>query len=170
MNLLDRPTDAQTRLAPAQAQQKHLLRETAVSVVINAFLSAFFVWLIFGGRAQVPLWGSSGLARDFIPQTFVIALMATLVPSAITRKRLRNGQLGPGRTRATKLPRNLFVRALLFAIAVTAAAVPAVVAILGVGAIKSLPFASVLILKVGYGALLALIVTSLALRIELAGL
>ena len=150
------------------ANRQHLLRETAISIVINGVLSALFVWLLFGGISQVPLWGTGGLPFDFLPQTFVITLMATLVPTAIMRKKLRDGKLTRLVGSVRSLPRNLLLRALLLAIVVTPVAVGLSILALAAAWSGSLGFVPVLILKVVYGAVLALLVTSFAIRTAMA--
>jgi len=51
--------------------RSYLLRETAISMGINAVLSAVFVFLIFRGKTKIGLWGAGGLAFNFVPQTFM---------------------------------------------------------------------------------------------------
>jgi hypothetical protein len=133
-------------------------------MLINAALSALFVFLIFGGRDRIPLWGMGGLAFDFLPQTFIIAFMATLVPSVLTRQALHSGKVAAVEGHAPKLPRNLFLRALLIPVLVSIVAMP--LAILALASISPwpLPFAAVLPMKILYGAAVACVVTSCALR------
>src|SRR3954464_14008976 len=101
------------------AVRAYVVKEVMISIVINSVLSAFFVWLSFSGRQDVPIWGTSGLAVDFLPQTFMISLMSVLVPSALTRKRRRARAVDACEPVLPWLPRNLFLRALLVAIAAT---------------------------------------------------
>ena len=61
---------------------RYILVETAISVAINAAISACFAFLVFGGRTGIALWGSGGLALDFAPQTFMIAMMSVVVPTS----------------------------------------------------------------------------------------
>lgn len=99
---------------------------------------------------------------DFLPQSFMIALMGTLVPGVLTRRKLQAGVVAalPGTTR---LPRNLVVRALSLAVASAAL----VVAVTFATQQESLAFAVALTLKVAYGALLAALITPLGLRAAL---
>src|ERR1700691_6041774 len=60
---------------------------------IRAAISVGFDWLVFHGHDHVPSSGPGGLVRDAAPQTFIITLMSTLVPSLVTRKRMRSGHL-----------------------------------------------------------------------------
>ena len=148
----------------ARQQRLHMLRETLVSMMINASLSALFVFLIFGGRDRVALWGTGGLALDFVPQTFIIAFMATLVPSLITRRRIRLGKMAGAASGASKLPGNLVMRSLMIAALVSIVAIPLAVAAIAFCSSGELNFATVLPMKILYGATLALLVTTFSIR------
>lgn len=146
---------------------RYILVETAISIAVNAAISAGFAWLVFGGRAGIGLWGADGLALDFVPQTFMISLMSVLVPTVLTRRRVRSGALPHGES-FFRLPRNLFVRALLVAALATALLGGAAAALLALLWSGPMGFAAGLPLKVAYGALIALLVTPPALRAALA--
>lgn len=145
----------------------YIRRETGVSIVINAVLSALFFWIVFRGVDPVPTWGVGNWVFDFVPQSFMIALMSTLVPGALTGKAIRTGRItahgAPG-----KLPGNLFARAGL--LAVMSAVIGTGLIALAVAAIGVLmvPAGVALTLKVVYGAVLALVVTPPGLRRALA--
>ena len=99
---------------------KYLATETAVSIAINAAISVGFAWLVFHGHDHVPTGGPGSLVRDAAPQTFMITLMSTLVPSLITRKRMQaghldawlRGQRGPSPAPARKIILRAFLLAL----------------------------------------------------------
>jgi hypothetical protein len=145
----------------------YVVRETAISIVINAAISAVFAWAMFHGAEPVSVSGAGGLAFDFLPQTFMIALMSSLVPSAIARKRLRPDMAASGHAAPGRLPRNLLLRALLIAAAATLLIAPAASFLLAKAAGASLDGGAVMPMKVAYGAFLALLVTPAALRAEL---
>jgi hypothetical protein len=149
------------------ALRAYVVKETAISILINAVLSALFVWLMFGGRSQVAVWGAGNLAFDFVPQTFMISLMSVLVPSALTRKRRRAGAIESCEPVLPSLPRNLALRALLLAI--VASLVLATAAALLLAAVSPAPLAmsAVWPLKIVYGALVAVIVTPIGLCVAL---
>jgi hypothetical protein len=146
--------------------RRYVVIETLISMVVNATFSAGFTLLVFGGRAEIGLWGLDGLALDFAPQTFVIAMMSVLAPTALTRRRVRLGALEPG-SGASRLPRNLFVRALAVALPATFLLGAAATALLAATWTGPLTFGAVLPLKIIYGALVALAVTPPALRAAL---
>ena len=141
-----------------------LIRETAVSMAINATLSALFVFLMFGRKDQVGLWGFDGMAVDFVPQTFIIAFMATLVPSALTRKAINKGKVERTAGPQSILPRNLVVRSLSIAALVSSVAIPSAILIIALASSGSMTFTALLPMKIAYGAGVACIVTSYAIR------
>ncbi len=138
--------------------------ETAISIAINAAISIGFVWLVFHGHDHVP---ASSLVRDAAPQTFMITLMSTLVPSLITRQRMRSGHLDawhrsePG---ATHRPTSkILLRALTLALAAGVLGLIVNAAILPLLFRGGLPYDHVFVLKAVYGALVALVITPLAI-------
>ncbi|MEG3177683.1 hypothetical protein U1872_15700 [Sphingomonas sp. RB3P16] len=147
------------------AQRRYVRTEVAISAIINAVLSAAFVWLTFGGQAVVPVLGWRGLAVDTVPQSLMVALMSCLVPTVLTRRRLASGRvaaLPPGR----RWPRHALVRALVVAVPVAAMAGLAGMAVLPLtGSAWSL--AAVAALKPLYGALLGGMIARLAIMLAL---
>jgi hypothetical protein len=146
---------------------KYLAVETAISIAINAAISIGFVWLVFHGHDHVPASGPGSLVRDAAPQTFMITLMSTLVPSLITRQRMRSGHLEawhrsqPG---ATHRPtRKIFLRALTLAIAAGVLGLILNAAILPLLFPGGLPYERVFFFKAAYGALVALVITPLVI-------
>lgn len=125
-----------------------IVRETCISIVINGVISAGIGLLLFGLDRPVP---SAALAWDFLPQSFMIALMGTLVPSLLLRKRLGVGV------------RDILPRAV--AMAVAAALLPGALAALltRISLNGSMDAGDVLLLKAVYGATLAAIVTPIML-------
>lgn len=147
---------------------RYIATEVAISALINGALSLLAAWLVFGGREAIEAAGPRGFAMDFLPQTFMVALMSTLVPTWLTRRRVRSGQLERVPWPVSRLPRNAVLRALSLALASTA--------VLGLAAMMlspavwtgSLLLPGLLALKVAYGVLLSVPVTGFALRAALA--
>ena len=77
------------------AQRRYRRTEMAVAGGISAVLSGVFVALLFGGQVEVPVVGWNGLIVDALPQTAMIALMSSLVPTLLTRRRTRRGSIAP---------------------------------------------------------------------------
>ncbi|MEI5688527.1 hypothetical protein [Sphingomonas kyungheensis] len=144
---------------PAFPDAGYLYRETAISVAINAVLSLIFFLLVFGTPASVRVAGAGGYGMDFVPQSLMIALMASLVPGAIAAAKLRRAGLAAAEARAALLRRSL-ATALLGA-GVGAAIGWLLALLLPVAAIPLVP---ALFAKILYGALLAAIVTPIGLR------
>jgi hypothetical protein len=125
-----------------------IVRETCISVVINGVISAGIGLLMFGLDRPV---SSTALAWDFLPQSFMIALMGTTVPALLLRKRLGVGV------------RDILPRAV--AMAVAAALLPGALAALLTRMFVngSMDADHVLLLKAAYGAILAAVVTPIML-------
>jgi len=142
---------------------RYIATEVAISALINGALSLLAAWLVFGGRQSIEAAGPQGFAMDLLPQTFMVTLMSTLVPTWLTRRRVRSGQIKRLPQGVTRLPHNVVLRALTLALASTA--------ILGLGALFLAPvvwqgpvsLAGLLALKVTYGALISIPVTGFAI-------
>ena len=147
-------------------QEAYIRKETLVSMVINGVLSAVFFLLVFGVAMSVPAWGVGNWVFDFLPQSFMITLMSTLVPGALTAKRLRSGEIQPG-THASRLPRSLVLRALLLAVLAAAIGTGLVAGVAALTGINELALIPALGLKVLYGIALGAVVTPIGLRAAL---
>lgn len=146
---------ANARLDP---QQKRYLRlQLAVAVPVNALLGALFVWLVFGGAARIGLWGSTGLAADLVPTTFMITLMTTIGLTFATRATLRAGKLHA--LPPKRVPRNALLRGIAFALVATLVLVPASVLLLWAVWRGEWSYSAVLWFKVVYAVLLGLLIT-----------
>jgi hypothetical protein len=148
-----------------EAQRAYVRKETAIGVAINAALSALFCVALFAGREAIPV---GDIVLDALPQSFMIALMATIVPTAITRKRLRTGTIAPLAGGGGPLPANLALRGLLVAAACALAggllhwlALPRLTP-------ETWAFAPLLAYKIVYGGVLALLIGPFVLRWALA--
>ena len=145
---------------------KYLTSETAISMAINAAISVGFAWLVFHGHDHIPTGGPGGLVRDAAPQTFMITLMSTLVPSLVTRKRMRAGHLDAwlrGQRGPSPVPaRKIVLRAFLLALLAMVLGLGLNAAILPLLFPTGLSYGKVLALKAVYGALVALLITPLA--------
>ena len=146
-------------------QKAYVRRETLVSVAVNAALSAIFAFLVFGGSAAV---ATGDLVADAVPQSFMIALMTTIVPTLVTRRRLRAGTVGALARPGSRLPANLALRALLVALLAAAAGLALHWLLLAVAGRAEWQFGAVLAMKIAYGAALAAICAPWLLRRALA--
>ncbi len=125
------------------------VRETAISIVINAVLSFLFFVVVFGWGRPV---GGAALGRDFLPQAFMVALMGSLVPGLLMR---RHGTASAGAVvrRAVALA--------LAGLIVAGGGAFLVCRLLGDAPVA---FAAALAIKVAFGAMLAALVTPVAVR------
>lgn len=124
-----------------------ILRETMVSIAVNGVLSLLFFLLAFGLEDPITL---KALATDFFPQSFMIALMGTLVPSLIVRRKL-GGALKP-----------IVRRSLLLAVAAAVLGGGGTFALCRIEPLHTLAPWTALAIKTAYGAALAAIVTPIA--------
>ncbi|MFN3388280.1 MAG: hypothetical protein ACK40O_05065 [Allosphingosinicella sp.] len=141
--------------------------QLAVSALLNAAISALFVWIVFGGRALVPLWGARGLAIDLVPTTFMITLMTAIALTLATRAAVRSGRL-PRLDRRRRLPRPVLLRAPLLALAFTLALVPLSALLLSLVWTGDWSYRAVMAFKIAYGVGLGFLVTPVVVRAVLA--
>ena len=146
---------------------RYVFVETLISMVINAAISAGFAFLVFGRRTEIDLWGLGGLAwiraADFHDRDDERSRAQRSHPPA-DRRGHAPARSGP----PSRLPRNLFARALLVAPVATIVLGGAAIALLAAASNGPLAFSDMLPLKILYGAFVAAIVTPLALRAALA--
>ena len=139
-----------------------LLRETLISTVPNAVVSAGFVWLVFAGQDTIPLWGMAGLAFDLVPTTFMLTLMTTIALTLIFRKRRRDGALPlAGVPVPLRVPHNPVLRGVTFGLGLLVLFVPASVALLAAIWQGDWSFEKVLAFKIFYGVLVGWAATPL---------
>ena len=128
-----------------------LLRETLISMVINGALSLLFFLIMFDFRGVVPL---NLLGLDFLPQSFMVSLMGSLVPGLLISKRYGGAA------------RPVIRRALLFALAgLICAGGGALVLCASIGGVAT--GLTALTIKIAFGVALAAIVTPVAVRAAL---
>lgn len=123
-----------------------IVRETLVSIAINAVISLAFFFGVFGLGAPIAL---NAFGPDFLPQSFMVALMGCLVPGVLVSRR-SGGRALPAAARALALA----------IVALGVAGGGALLVCRGIGGtIAALP---ALIVKVAFGAALAAITTPFA--------
>jgi hypothetical protein len=129
------------------SQRTIVIRETGISMTINAVLSIVFFLLIFGVSAPVT---NSALALDFLPQAFMVSLMGSLVPGLMAA---RGGAVG-------KAP--IIGRSLRLALAGLVLAGGGAYGGCMLTGHRSTDALAALVIKTAFGALLAAIVTPIA--------
>lgn len=149
--------------------RSYIVRETGISIAINATLTLAAFCALFGLPQRVPVWGLGHYVFDFLPQGFMIALMATLVPGALARRARRAGSVLPLDTPARgPVPAGLWARALLMAPCGALAGTAIFALALWLIGPESLPLAVAIAAKLVWAALLAAVVTPIGLKRELA--
>lgn len=144
--------------APADRRVAYLAKETRISMAINAVLSLAFFLLLIGLPAAVPVPGSGGYAFDFVPQSFMIALMSALVPGFITAARIRSGAIAGQPEKGSAI----VLRSVVTAIASGLVGAALALALLASG-IATIPLIPALVAKILYGIVLAYVVTPIGL-------
>lgn len=147
------------------AHRRYVAIEALIGAAISAVLSIVFVLLLFGGLDRVP---TRALIGDALAQGFFVGLMATLVPTLLTRRRLARGAVMPAAAPPTRWPSRLPPRALLAGIASALLGV-ALTALLPLAGIVDLSLATVLVAKALWGFMVGGIVATMMTRIALAG-
>lgn len=140
------------------ADRRYLTVQLAVSAVLNALISALFVWVAFNGMDRIPLWGSTGLAADLVPTTFMITLMSTIALTLATRGAVRGGKVG-AKSPPWRIPRNPLLRGLLFAAVATLVLAPLTTLILWAIWSGDWNYQKVMLFKIAFGVALGFVVT-----------
>lgn len=145
---------------------RYISRETRVSIAINTVLSLAFFAGVLGFGAVLPVWGLGHYVFDFAPQGLMIGVMSMLVPGALAGKARREGKVAswPG---PVLLPRPLVPRAVVVGLASAIAGVALAGGALAAIGLTVLPLAVALGAKLGFGAVLAAIITPMGLRAAL---
>lgn len=67
----------------SEQRRRELRRETLISIAINMPLTLVIFAAMFGFRVAPPLHGIGSFGFDFVPQSFMLALMGSLVPGLL---------------------------------------------------------------------------------------
>lgn len=149
------------------ASDRAIRKEALHSAMINGGISAAIFLALFGSKDPLPIWGRGGLAIDTIVQAFMIAIMATVVPVAIMRRKRRTSQI-PVSPEASALPRSLVTRALLLGLVAAGLSAVLVLPVLTWTGIATAGWYQAITAKIAFGALTGAAATAAALRAELA--
>lgn len=143
----------------------YLKKESLVSFVINSVLSLLFLYLVFYPVKNLPVWGVDGLLLDSMIQGFAIGLMASLVPTLITSKRVSGGKLNGLMMRDNWQSRHYIIASLLFALLSALLSLAINFGGFLLLDINSISFYSALVFKVILGGVLGALVTYQSLPI-----
>ena len=127
-----------------------VVRETAISIVINMVLSALFFVVFFGLHGPIRL---ADIGPDLIPQAFMVTLMGSLVPGLLTAR--RHGVTG----RSGAIVGRSFLVAFIAAVVIGGGGI-----LLLHGSTALVAYFPTLIARVALGGILSVLVTPLAVR------
>lgn len=157
-------------------EQRLLLRRSFIitPIVINFILNGVIAFVTFRGRPSVESWGADGMSIDIIVTSFLVPLLTCLIVTPIIRQLLEQGdQSAVNWTRSdfwwlAWLPQGKWARAV--AIGVATALGGSAILLGGLSLLKVENFGpnGAIVLKAGYCALLAGLVTPLLALASLA--
>ncbi|WP_321396787.1 hypothetical protein [Emcibacter sp.] len=149
-------------MSSSVTKAKYIRREIIASAIINSLFSAGFFLGIFGGHDQVTVWGVGNYAFDFLPQSFAIGLMASLVPGLLTHKAVGAGKISDfSGTRPTV---SLIVQhAIRYAVIASLLGSGLCALMLWISGLELIAYHAAFMLKILYGVLLGALVTRLVL-------
>lgn len=145
--------------------KKYLKKESLVSFLINSVLSLLFLYLVFYPIDSLPVWGVDGLLLDSMIQGFAIGLMASLVPTLITSKRVAGGKLNGLTMRDNWRSRHYIIASLLFALLSALFSLAINFGGFLLLDVNSISFYSALVFKVLFGGVLGALVTYQSLTV-----
>lgn len=134
---------------------------------MNAVFSAAMFALVFGREtSQIAIWGVGNFAFDFMPQSFGVVFMSTLIPGFNAQRALRAGKV-EARIGSSRLPSGLLLRALVVAIAAGLVCGAAASLVLWLVRVELIGWSAALIFKTLYGAALGAAIIPPLLRVAL---
>ena len=141
----------------------YIRKETLFSIIGSTVVNILFFLLVFGTSGVLEVWGIGNYAFDFVPQSFMTALICTWLPGAITRKRLASGAATymPG---PLPRPASLILRGLFYGTIALGLGAGTVAAGLHLSKLSEVSWLGGFFFKLAYGAILAAIVTPIGLR------
>ena len=138
---------------------KYLATESTGSAIVNGLLNAGAAWLLFHGRAVVPVGGATGIVRDSIGEAFLVAGLTYMAAALISRHRRRAGTLPQHSTMHTRTPGNVYLWSFVVGVISALVLVPLNSVILPKAFPNGLTFRDVMLFKTLFGAILGGLVT-----------
>lgn len=143
-----------------------LIKETLLSVVVNALLTLIMSYAIFHSRDSVPFWGRGGLVMDMGSTIFFVCFGMTMVLTPVVRMRIQKGgapsaDLSFRNHPVWKLffPTMFFFRAVMLAMVSVMILLPVSAGLMVLWKSYPVPLNLVLAFKTFYGGFLGLVVT-----------
>lgn len=142
--------------------ERYVRTETKFSMMGSVCVTILFYTLAFGVLEPVPIKGFGRYAFDFLPQSFMTALICTWLPGAITRKRAKAGAVTPF-SPAIQAQSSLILTGLGFALASLILGI-ALAGTLYLSNVQTIDWTLGLIAKAAFAAIIAAMVTPATLR------
>ncbi len=146
-------------------QRQFLVKETIISIFINAVLNFAITFFMFRSRDAIMFWGKGGLFFDLIPATFFTTFFMALVLTPVIRSRIQKGTAPAAPWDRSEhlilrfLPGGLFIRAIVVGIFALLMLLPVSTGLLAFLNVFPILFKEMLILKTCYGALIGLLIS-----------
>lgn len=139
-----------------------IVKHTLVSCIINAIFSIAFFVAFFSGESTLVLGQMSKLTIDFLPQALFVGFFSTLPPSILILRELKAGRVNRRTVEVLFLPANLPLRVVVLSL--SSLIVFGCSAVIVLNFIEPFPLAywTALMMKAGYGVLVSLLVTPVA--------
>ena len=142
----------------------YIKKETTISCVISAAMSALFFVIFFYNSTEFVLGEINKFTLDFFPQGFFIGVFSILPVTLVTYRRLKSGKINSNDHYSTILPKPLWQRVIvgaLFSCLVFGGGATLIsVTVLS----ASLSFILALTMKIVFGVVPALLITPYALK------
>jgi hypothetical protein len=142
---------------------RYIRTETKFSIIGSIVATVIFYVLVFGVLEPVSVRGVGRYAFDFLPQSFMTALLCTWLPGAITRKRAKSGTVALS-PQATPKPQSLILIGLGFALASLILGGLLVAGALYLSRIETINWTLGLAGKIAFAGVVAAIITPAGLR------
>lgn len=143
---------------------QYIFVETLISCIINALFSFGFTYGVFH-TADIVL--QQDLLTDAIPQSFAVGFFSVLPVTLLTRRRLAKGKITALEYKHSRLPDNVFLRAITIALGMAILGFAGHYMVFTVLNIQHVSLTSALIYKTLYGIVITLLITPVALKCAL---
>lgn len=143
--------------------EQYVRTETKFSAIGSIVVTVLFYTLAFGVLQPVPVRGLGHYAFDFLPQSFMTALICTWLPGIVTRKRVRSGAVALAAS-AGEPGKSVLTGGLTFAFAALIVGGVGVAGTLYLSGVETIDWTVGLVGKIVFAGIVAIIVTPAGLR------
>lgn len=97
-------------------------KDALINGVTNAVFNGYIAWLILKDRTILEMWGHGGFGFDILATAFLLLFIVALIVIPLSRRKVLGGNfssirwqdINPLWSFLRKMPRGLFLRALIF--------------------------------------------------------